>query len=104
MIINSLGLFFCGSFTPLDKGVPTILPYLPFHSSRLQCKLCERYGTVTMVTGNGHVLRSNNTRNGVYCPLMRFNFSGFTPMEFVFGSGWKVESVSCYTLALRMRV
>ncbi|KAI8525268.1 hypothetical protein RHMOL_Rhmol13G0217600 [Rhododendron molle] len=33
------------------------------------------------------------SKSGQYAPLMLFDCRGYEPMEFAFGSGWKVESM-----------
>ncbi|KAL6215345.1 hypothetical protein ACLB2K_014776 [Fragaria x ananassa] len=34
------------------------------------------------------------TKEGVFHPLMMFDCKGYEPVDFVFGGGWKVESVA----------
>ncbi|KAI8536504.1 hypothetical protein RHMOL_Rhmol10G0262200 [Rhododendron molle] len=58
-----------------------------------KCKLCGREGTVSMVTGRGRPLTHALSQSGQYAPLMLFDCRGYEPMEFAFGSGWKVESM-----------
>lgn len=59
-----------------------------------QCKFCGREGTVSMITGRGRPLTHEISQSGNYVPLMLFDCRGYEPVEFAFGSGWKVESVS----------
>ena len=59
-----------------------------------QCKFCGREGNITMITGRGRPLTQEISQAGKYAPLMVFDCRGFVPVEFSFGSGWKVESVS----------
>ncbi|KAI8569038.1 hypothetical protein RHMOL_Rhmol02G0247200 [Rhododendron molle] len=52
-----------------------------------------------MVTGRGRPLTHALSQSGQYAPLMLFDCKRYEPMEFAFGSGWKVESVtlrSCF--------
>jgi len=66
----------------------------------MQCKFCGRDGTVTMIEGKGKPLTQEISESGKYAPLMLFDCRGYEPVDFVFGDGWKVESVSilflCY--------
>ena len=36
------------------------------------------------------------TKEGVFHPLMMFDCKGYEPVDFVFGGGWKAESVSVF--------
>lgn len=47
-----------------------------------------------MITGRGRPLTHALSQSGQYAPLMLFDCRGYEPVEFAFGSGWKVESVS----------
>lgn len=47
-----------------------------------------------MITGRGHPLTQEHAEAGKYAPLMMFDCRGYEPVDFVFGSGWKAESVS----------
>ncbi|XP_073130390.1 uncharacterized protein [Henckelia pumila] len=58
-----------------------------------KCKFCAREGTVTMISGRGRPLTHADAENGKSAPLMLFDCRGYEPLDFVFGSGWKVESV-----------
>lgn len=60
----------------------------------MQCKFCGRDGTVTMIEGKGKPLTQEISESGKYAPLMLFDCRGYEPVDFVFGDGWKVESVS----------
>lgn len=67
---------------------------VPFLS--LQCKFCGREGTVTMIPGRGKALTQEASESGTYSPVMLFDCRGYEPVDFIFGDGWKVESVSFY--------
>ncbi|KAK8547382.1 hypothetical protein V6N13_098092 [Hibiscus sabdariffa] len=54
-----------------------------------KCKLCERYGTVTMISGQGKPLTLEESEAWKYAPLMLFECSGYEPVDYVFGNGWK---------------
>ncbi|KAK6912787.1 CXXC motif containing zinc binding protein, eukaryotic [Dillenia turbinata] len=58
-----------------------------------KCKFCGRDGTVSMIGGRGRPLTQEHSEAGMYTPLMLFDCRGFEPVDFVFGGGWKVESV-----------
>ncbi|KAL2517830.1 hypothetical protein Adt_14077 [Abeliophyllum distichum] len=58
-----------------------------------KCKFCSRDGTVTMITSRGSPLTQEHAEAGKYAPLMMFDFRGFEPVDFAFGSGWKAESI-----------
>ncbi|CAL5431816.1 unnamed protein product [Camellia sinensis] len=58
-----------------------------------KCKFCGRDGTVTMITGRGRPLTQEMSQSGKHTPLMLFDCRGYEPVEFLFGSGWKVESL-----------
>ncbi|PSR91759.1 UPF0587 protein like [Actinidia chinensis var. chinensis] len=58
-----------------------------------KCKFCGRDGNITMITGRGRPLTQEISQAGKYAPLMVFDCRGFEPVEFSFGSGWKVESI-----------
>lgn len=60
----------------------------------MQCKFCGRDGTVTMIQGRGKPLTQEASQSGKHAPLMLFDCRGYEPVDFVFSSGWKVESVS----------
>lgn len=62
----------------------------------LQCKFCEKVGTVTVVSGKGRPLTQELSEQGKSVPLMELDCTGYEPVEFMFGSGWKAESVSSF--------
>lgn len=49
---------------------------------------------MTMIEGKGKPLTQEISESGKYAPLMLFDCRGYEPVDFVFGDGWKVESVS----------
>ncbi|KAK3213047.1 hypothetical protein Dsin_017753 [Dipteronia sinensis] len=59
-----------------------------------KCKFCGRDGTVTMIKGRGNPLTQEASESGKYCPVMLFDCRGFEPVDFIFGDGWKVESIA----------
>ncbi|KAM7256262.1 hypothetical protein ACFE04_012003 [Oxalis oulophora] len=59
-----------------------------------KCKFCGREGTVTMVTGRGAPLTLDTAEKGDWASIMKFDCRGFEPLGFVFGDGWKVQSVA----------
>lgn len=59
-----------------------------------KCKFCGREGTVTMIPGRGKPLTQEAAQSGGFSPLMLFNCRGYEPVDFVFGVGWKVESLA----------
>lgn len=72
----------------------TWVPFLFF-----QCKFCGREGTVTMISGRGKPLTQEDSESGKYSPMMLFDCRGYEPVDFIFGDGWKVESVSFQSLS-----
>ncbi|KAK1354514.1 hypothetical protein POM88_047770 [Heracleum sosnowskyi] len=66
----------------------------------LKCKFCEKVGTVTVISGKGRPLTQGLSEQGKYAPLMELDCKGYEPVEFMFGSGWKAESVSSYMLCI----
>lgn len=68
---------------------------VPFLSS--QCKFCGREGTITMIPGRGKPLTQETAQSGGFSRLMLFNCRGYEPVDFIFGEGWKVESVSFFS-------
>ncbi|XVE97639.1 hypothetical protein REPUB_Repub03eG0036100 [Reevesia pubescens] len=58
-----------------------------------KCKFCMREGTVTMIPGRGQPLTQAESEEGKYAPLMLFESRGYEPVGFIFGGGWKVESL-----------
>ncbi|TKY57947.1 Transcription elongation factor SPT6 [Spatholobus suberectus] len=69
---------------PVGKGTTHLIQ---------KCKFCGRDGTVTMVQGRGKPLTQEISESGKYAPLMLFDCRGYEPVDFVFGNGWKVESL-----------
>lgn len=59
-----------------------------------KCKFCGREGTVTMIPGRGKPLTQEAAQSGGFSPLMLFDCRGYEPVDFVFGVGWKVESLA----------
>jgi hypothetical protein len=51
-----------------------------------------------MIPGQGTPLTSELSQKGEKACLMVFECRGCEPIEFAFGNGWKVESVSIYLL------
>ncbi|CAI9755696.1 unnamed protein product [Fraxinus pennsylvanica] len=88
----------CGEVTQketcvsLNETVPSAKGRSDVHLAQ-KCKFCSREGTVTMITGRGSPLTQDHAEAGKYAPLMLFDFRGFEPVDFVFGSGWKAESI-----------
>ncbi|KAK7310736.1 hypothetical protein RJT34_08432 [Clitoria ternatea] len=58
-----------------------------------KCKFCGRDGTVTMIQGKGKPLTQETSQSGKFSPMMLFDCRGYEPVDFVFGTGWKVESL-----------
>lgn len=50
-----------------------------------------------MIPGRGKPLTQEAAQSGGFSPLMLFDCRGYEPVDFVFGVGWKVESVSFYS-------
>lgn len=46
-----------------------------------------------MITGRGRPFTQELAESGKYAPLMLFDCRGYEPVDFAFGSGWKVESL-----------
>ncbi|XP_010526157.1 PREDICTED: UPF0587 protein C1orf123 homolog [Tarenaya hassleriana] len=88
----------CGEMTPKETCV-TLGETVPVPGSRgtchlvQKCKFCEREGNVTMVPSKGRPLTQEDTEAGKYAPVMAFDFRGYEPEDFVFGDGWKAESL-----------
>ncbi|GAB2223425.1 hypothetical protein Droror1_Dr00017566 [Drosera rotundifolia] len=59
-----------------------------------KCKFCTREGTATMIPGRGKPLTKELSEAGKFAPLMVFDCRGFEPVDFAFGSGWKVQSIA----------
>ncbi|KAF7817404.1 UPF0587 protein [Senna tora] len=72
----------------IHKATPSTPPY-----NTTKCKFCGREGTVTMIPGRGKPLTQESSQSGKYAPLMLFDCRGYEPVDFVFGGGWKVESL-----------
>lgn len=47
-----------------------------------------------MIPGRGLPLTQETSESGKSSPLMLFDCRGYEPVDFIFGPGWKVESVS----------
>ncbi|XP_022132352.1 UPF0587 protein C1orf123 [Momordica charantia] len=58
-----------------------------------KCKFCGRDGTVTMIPGRGKPLTQETSESGKSSPLMLFDCRGYEPLDFIFGPGWKAESI-----------
>ncbi|ONI33300.1 hypothetical protein PRUPE_1G415500 [Prunus persica] len=58
-----------------------------------KCKFCGRDGTLTMMPGHGKPLTQQMCEERKFSPLMMFECRGYEPVDYVFASGWKVESV-----------
>ncbi|CAA2983349.1 Hypothetical predicted protein [Olea europaea subsp. europaea] len=88
----------CGEVTQketcvsLNETIPSAKGKSDVHLVQ-KCKFCSREGIVTMVTGRGSPLTQDHAEAGKYAPQMLFDFRGFEPVDFVFGSGWKAESI-----------
>ncbi|MBA0774131.1 hypothetical protein Gotri_009360 [Gossypium trilobum] len=75
-----------GDTVPLPRGKGT--------TNLIQkCKLCLRDGTVTVIPGRGKPLTQEESEAENYAPLMLFECRGYEPIDYVFGGGWKVESL-----------
>lgn len=88
----------CGEVTEketclsLSETVPSAKGKSDIHLSQ-KCKFCSREGTITMIEGRGHPLTQAHAQRQVSAPLMLFDCRGFEPLDFVFGAGWKAESM-----------
>ncbi|KAH6757714.1 hypothetical protein C2S51_038682 [Perilla frutescens var. frutescens] len=88
----------CGELTQketcvsLNETIPSAKGKSDVHLSQ-KCKFCSREATVTMNPGRGRPLTQADAENGTYAPLMVFDCRGYEPEGFVFGSGWKAESI-----------
>ncbi|XP_016495747.1 uncharacterized protein LOC107814803 [Nicotiana tabacum] len=58
-----------------------------------KCKLCAKSGTVTMVRDSGRPLSLADSKAREFAPLMLFDCRGYEPLDFVYGRGWKAESL-----------
>jgi hypothetical protein len=47
-----------------------------------------------MIPGRGKPLTEEASQSAKHTPLMLFDCRGYEPVGYVFGSGWKAESVS----------
>lgn len=47
-----------------------------------------------MIPGRGRPLTQMLSEAGKFAPLMVFECRGYEPVDYVFGGGWKVQSVS----------
>ncbi|KAJ1687834.1 hypothetical protein LUZ63_019224 [Rhynchospora breviuscula] len=57
-----------------------------------KCKLCDRVGTVKMISGFGKPLNHTSGECGRYVGIMIFECHGLAPVEFSFGGVWKAQS------------
>ncbi|KAJ4797190.1 UPF0587 protein C1orf123-like protein [Rhynchospora pubera] len=57
-----------------------------------KCKLCDRVGTVKMISGFGKPLNHRWGESGRYVGIMIFECHGLAPVEFSFGGVWKAQS------------
>ncbi|EOY29848.1 Uncharacterized protein TCM_037251 isoform 1 [Theobroma cacao] len=69
---------------PVGKGTTNLIQ---------KCKFCLREGTITMIPGQGRPLTHKDSEAGSYAPLMLLDCRGHEPVGFIFGGGWKVESL-----------
>ncbi|XP_039019430.1 CXXC motif containing zinc binding protein-like [Hibiscus syriacus] len=80
--------------TCVSLGDTVPLPQGKANTNLIQkCKLCSRDGTVTMISGRGKPLTQEESEAGKYAPLMLFECRGYEPVDYLFGDGWKVESL-----------
>ncbi|XP_062022221.1 uncharacterized protein LOC133738659 [Rosa rugosa] len=70
---------------PVGKGTTNLIQ---------KCKFCGREGTVTMMPGRGRPLTEELSEAGKFAPLMVFECRGYEPVDYVFGGGWKVQSLA----------
>jgi hypothetical protein len=52
-----------------------------------------------MIPGRGKPLTNETSESGKFSPLMLFDCRGYEPIDFIFSTGWKVESVSYFVIA-----
>ncbi|KAL8522168.1 hypothetical protein ACS0TY_012348 [Phlomoides rotata] len=89
----------CGEVTQketcisLNETVPSAKGKSDIHLAQ-KCKFCSRDGTICMATGRGRPLTQEQAESGTYAPLMLFDCRGYEPVDFVFGTGWKAESLA----------
>ncbi|KAL8063238.1 hypothetical protein ABFS82_01G015800 [Erythranthe guttata] len=88
----------CGEVTQketcvtLNETVPSTKGKSDTHLAQ-KCKFCSREGNVSMIAGRGHPLTQEHAETGEFAPLMMFDCRGYEPVDFAFGSGWKVKSI-----------
>ncbi|KAI3468153.1 hypothetical protein Pfo_024816 [Paulownia fortunei] len=88
----------CGEVTQketcvsLNETVPSTKGKSDTHLAQ-KCKFCSREGTVSMIPGRGRPFTQAQAESGNYAPLMLFDCRGYEPVDFVFGNGWKAESI-----------
>ncbi|GAA0155023.1 hypothetical protein LIER_12849 [Lithospermum erythrorhizon] len=88
----------CGEVTSKETCV-TLSETVPLTKSKgttnlvQKCKFCGRDGTITMIPGRGSPLTLELSESGKFAPLMAFDCRGFEPMDFVFATGWRAESI-----------
>ncbi|PNX79542.1 hypothetical protein L195_g035528 [Trifolium pratense] len=46
-----------------------------------------------MIPGRGKPLTNETSESGKFSPLMLFDCRGYEPIDFIFSTGWKVESL-----------
>ncbi|GKV48735.1 hypothetical protein SLEP1_g55534 [Rubroshorea leprosula] len=69
---------------PVGKGTTNLIQ---------KCKFCGREGTITMIPGSGYPLTQRLSQAGHDSAVMVFDCRGYEPVDFVFGGGWKAESL-----------
>ncbi|XP_078168019.1 uncharacterized protein LOC144562670 [Carex rostrata] len=57
-----------------------------------KCQLCDRVGTVKMISGHGKPLTRALGESSRYAQIMVFECHGLAPVEFSFGDRWKAQS------------
>ncbi|XP_078168866.1 uncharacterized protein LOC144563289 isoform X2 [Carex rostrata] len=62
-----------------------------------KCKLCDREGTVEIISGQGKPLTEFHGQNHQHVQLVIFDCHGLSPVEFSFGGQWKAESTRSKT-------
>ncbi|KAK1367848.1 UPF0587 protein like [Heracleum sosnowskyi] len=87
----------CGELTKKDISVNSKKKVSASWNSPnlvMKCKYCEKVGTVTVISGTGKPLTQELSERGKSAPLMELDCKGYEPVEFMFGSGWKAESIA----------
>ncbi|XP_042518821.1 CXXC motif containing zinc binding protein-like isoform X2 [Macadamia integrifolia] len=64
------------------------------------CKLCERVGSVKLIPGYGRPLSIECGQYEIYKPLMVFDCKGLEPVDFIFGNGWRADSMELNSTGL----